>query len=268
MNRGRQILHTMAGISLAAFLFAAAMILPGYINAVIDKRILDHPVSRDINMEAYEISYSSFVEKLHAVARCNHDESIYIEPVRKKGQRMEEGKITKIAQKEMNRLMERNPQWESVALKADQLVSWKSFTLYGSAEGKYISGFHFWKITYRQKGRRVTLYMDEEYHKIYTIQVRRVYDMPKNGFTGVNAGIGLRENIYEWIAGAQRYYGLEHCRSHFNLDSLDSTWYYANVFFEDDTYLYCGTQYEREWRKNKLICRSEYGIQIEKMLQV
>lgn len=283
MNRTKQILSTTAGISFLILLFWLALFLPKYINAFLDEKTLNHVTTRNISMKTYELSYTSFYEKLYAIACCDK-ETIHVVPVQETGQWMESDKITEIIQKELDILAERNWLLDGIILKPDKLTSAKAFTLYSSGERKYLKGITFWKVTYRQKKGTYVVYMDEEYHKIYTVQVTRkekrfseadpvVYEKAMAETTGygitddtAKAKTGMPETLYEWIeVNLRYYYGLEHTGIYYYPEG--SLFGYCNAVFEDGSLLQLGYQCKITRRKNKNILQGVFGIYLEEMLQ-
>lgn len=281
MNRTKQSITTIAGISVLILLFLLAMFLPKYINAFLDEKTLNHVTTRNISMKAYELSYTSFYEKLYAIACCDK-ETLHVVPVSDVGQWMKNDKITGIIQKELDIMTEGSQLLEGIRLKADKITSFKAYTLYSSDERKYLKGITFWKVTYRQKKGTYVVYMDEEYHKIYTIRVTRkeknfsgtdpaVYrfvavEKTGNGMTDSVGESGITETLYRWIAENLRYYyGLEYIA--FDFYPENSQFCYGYAEFEDGSFLQFGYQWQIARKKNRNILKGVFGIYLEEMLQ-
>lgn len=72
MNKKKQLLFTITGILLICILFSTAMIFPKYFNSYRDSQILNKTEYINVNNDMYEVSYTSFADKLNAIAKCQN----------------------------------------------------------------------------------------------------------------------------------------------------------------------------------------------------
>lgn len=168
-----KIIGTMTGILFVVALFGIAMLFPHYYNKVYDENTLNHIVFTDTKITTYEASYDSFTEKLHAIARGWSQKSSGLSAVRTNEleQRMDQGELTKIVRSELNKLYKFKIITNKIVPKKKNLVQCERYTIYETKETNGMKGISLWKLVYENTKRKTTLYLDEEYHKIYYLEL-------------------------------------------------------------------------------------------------
>lgn len=278
MKRAKQILFTLTGIVFTVVLFLFAMYFPKYLNAFFDKKTLNHVTQRNLNLKTYELSYNSFYEKLHAIARCNKEE-LHVVSVQETGKKQEKEKLTKIVQREINLLAQNgNAMLDNITLKPSDFVSCETFTLYSSGDTERLKGITYWKILYQKKKETFLFFLDEEYHKIYALEVTRkesgVFGLqsPQNNMDARQMGYQVNEYSWElrelssfYLDYLILYYGLD--RSNFaTIDNIEIM-RMGDFYFQDNASLRLGCRWERETGKKNNYITMVLGIYLEEMLQ-
>lgn len=168
-----KIICTVTGILFVVALFGIAMFFPHYYNKVYDENTLNHIVFTDTKITTYEASYDSFTEKLHAIARGWSQKSSGLSAVRTNEleQRMDQGELTKIVKSELNQLYKFKIITNKIVPKKKNLVQCERYTIYETKETNGMKGISLWKLVYENTKRKTTLYLDEEYHKIYYLEL-------------------------------------------------------------------------------------------------
>lgn len=282
MSKTKQIVSTIIAISFTILLFLLAMFLPKYINAFLDEKTLNQISHRNISLKTYEISYDSFYEKLYAIAQCDK-EPLHVVPVQETVTKTERNKLTEIVQKELNQMTQENILSRKIPLKSSNLSSCETLTLYNSDDKKRLNGITYWKITYRQNKKTILLYLDEEYHKIYMLQITQKENTPSYfSMITPNYSDYYKDNItvdktheqvfnqtyeenYMLLGQLMSYYGLENnalISPSLNIDS-----FYSNILFSNSSTLEIGYQWELQKRDNSTYISRSIGIHLEKMLQ-
>ena len=276
MKRAKQVLFTITGIAFTIVLFLFAMYLPKYLNAFFDQKTLNHVTQRNLNLKTYELSYNSFYDKLHAIARCKKEE-LHVVPVQETGIVKEKEKLTKIVQKEINLLsQDGNIMLNGVKLKPSNFVSCETFTLYSSGDTERMKGITYWKILYQKKRETFLFYLDEEYHKIYALEVARKEDSIISAFEGglgtVQVGyVDVEDNLMRlwelsgyYLNSLLRYHGLDLTSfSPWGADMANT----GEFIFQDGFPLEYTCQWEREERKKNNYIVMHFGVNLEQMLQ-
>lgn len=276
MKRAKQVLFTITGIAFTIVLFLFAMYLPKYLNAFFDQKTLNHVTQRNLNLKTYELSYNSFYDKLHAIARCKKEE-LHVVPVQETGIVKEKEKLTKIVQKEINLLsQDGNIMLNGVKLKPSNFVSCETFTLYSSGDTERMKGITYWKILYQKKRETFLFYLDEEYHKIYALEVARKEDSIISIFEGglgtVKVGYAdVEDNLMRlwelsgyYLNSLLRYHGLDLTSfSPWGADMVST----GEFVFQDGFPLEYTCQWEREERKKNNYIVMHFGVNLEQMLQ-
>jgi len=280
MKKRKQIFLTITGIAFTIFLFLFAMYFPRYLNAFFDEKTLNNVTRRNLNLKTYEISYDSFYEKLHAIARCKKEE-LHVVDVQKAEAKQEKEKITKIIQREIALLsQESNIMFRNITLKPSNFVSCETFTLYSSGDTERLKGITYWKIMYRKKKETFLFYMDEEYHKIYALEVTRkennifnydgsnaegLMDAEQMGYQINDVPFSLLEYSYIYLDYLTQYYNLER-GSFFPVDDGEMN-SMGDFLFADKAALTLGCHWERKVRKKNNYITMLLGIYLDPMLQ-
>ena len=181
MNKKKQLLFTITGILLICILFSTAMIFPKYFNLYRDSKILNKTEYINVNNDMYEVSYTSFTDKLNAIAKCRvFGIEIHSVKINDTGFSVDNKSINKIVKKEFNSLYQSGALYKKIKLNASKISSCETFTLYTSDTKNGIKGIVYRKIVYKKKAGDITVYFDEEYHKIYEIILPLSLYFPKN----------------------------------------------------------------------------------------
>lgn len=175
----RQTICTVLGILLVISLFGAAMIFPGYYSQLYDKKTLNHVSFTDFNVSTYETSYNSFVEKFHAMARAGY------EPGELRAVRTNEleatvnrTNLTQTVNEEFQKLYELKLLTKKIKPKEKRLVQCERYTIYETKGTEGMKGISVWKLVYENSKRKITIFLDEEYHKIYYMDI--YYNQPQS----------------------------------------------------------------------------------------
>lgn len=193
MNKRKQFLFTLTGILLICTLFSTAMIFPKYFNLYRDSRILNKTEYINVNNDMYEVSYTSFADKLNAIARCrNFGNELHSVKINDTGFHIDSKSINKIIKKEFNTLFELGAVCKKIKPTAKKMASCETYALYASDNKNGIKGIVYRKIVYNMKKGKITVYFDEEYHKIYEMILPISLYFPKN--TSVSYSQTYKEN--------------------------------------------------------------------------
>lgn len=232
MNSKKQILFTITGILGICALFSAAMICPKYFNLYRDSRILNKTEYINVNTDMYEVSYTSFTDKLNAIARCMEEgKEIRAVKINDTGFSIDNQTINKIVKKEFNSLYKSGGLLKKIKLYAKKISSCETYTLYTVDTKDGIKGIVYRKVVYKTKKGDIVVYFDEEYHKIYEMTVpislyypKNMYEMsdsnkkvlPTSAKTSVSGtDINYSQFRYQIIGGIFEYYNV------FDKNSID-----------------------------------------------
>lgn len=168
----RQTICTILGIFLVVALFGAAMIFPDYYSRLYDRNTLNRTSFTDVNVSTYEASYNSFVEKLHAIARVQSGGG-ELRAVRTNelDEIVDRTDLTRIANNELQKLYELQILSKKIKPKEKRLTLCERYTVYETKETEGMKGISVWKMVYENSKRRITIILDEEYHKIYYMEI-------------------------------------------------------------------------------------------------
>lgn len=285
----RQIICTVLGITCVGIVLYAAFAFPKYYCRFNDSKTLNKLNYMDISVSTYETAYSSFAEKIHALARITSDGKS-LQAVQINDAEMETSKkeLTDIVNEEFINLYKYNvlPQKTKVSEKRNSLS--QRYTIYEAGKKSNFKGISYWKLVYSSSKKTVTVYLDEEYHKIYYMKIQQNKADTDNAFvrSGTfsyskamnNMLTGYQQNCYEWWDGILRYYGLPSYKESAgqDIDMMSLTGY---VYFDDD----CQIPIQENYHDNRLYDNMSYvgddydsnvinyfwdsGIQIEEMIQ-
>ena len=169
----RQKRYMVFGILCVVSLFGIAMIIPDYYSRLYDRRTLNRIAFTDTRITTYEASYDSFREKLHAIAKGWSQKSSELRAVRTNEleQGMDQDELTKIVGDELKKLYEYKIVHKKIKPKKKNLLQCERYTVYETKETEGMKGISIWKLVYENGERTVTVYLDEEYHKIYYLKL-------------------------------------------------------------------------------------------------
>ncbi len=223
MNKKKQLLFTITGILLICILFSTAMIFPKYFNSYRDSQILNKTEYININSDMYEVSYTSFADKLNAIARCrNFGIELHSVKINDTGFRVDNKNINKIVKKELNSLYKLGVLCKKIKLNAKNISSCETFTLYTSDTKNGIKGIVYRKIIYKRKKGEITIYFDEEYHKIYEMALPISLYFPKSTSK-------TPKQIYKYKSVAASIYDTDNNYSNLLYATIDGFFSYYNV---------------------------------------
>lgn len=265
--------YTVIGLLCVAALFAAAMLFPEYYNSLYDQNMLNQPVFTDVTVSTYETSYDSFIKKLHAMAK-----------VQCKGGRlravrtnelelsMDKNQLTKILRKELKKMKEQDVLDLGKKPQVKHLVCHERYTIYAPEDDEGMKGISCWKLVYENSRRDITVYLDEEYHKIYYLEIRYKETNPQKSVSqsdGVelmrpsyDSAVWGDAGAYEWDRIVQ-YYDMESYQ-----DGTCSSWLTTNepegiIEFDEQYQIRLGSSLLGE--EGELVYR--FGIPVEEMIQ-
>lgn len=221
----RQAVYTTLGILCVVILLGLAVIFPKYYARFYDNNTLNKVSFTNININTYETSYETFSEKMYALAEA-HAKKSPLRAVRMNDSGLNPGKkeLTKIANKEWGKLVDYGVinQELKPKLKAKKLTLSERYTIYGEDT---LQGISCWKLVYELSDKTVTMYLDEEFHKIFFIRIlftklstleQDTYDsFVSNNFSGdkkVNYKMPLKQqyaDFYTWWDSITTYYNLD-----------------------------------------------------------
>lgn len=219
-RKRKQMYMTAIGIFCVALLFVLALIFPKYYYQHYDNDMLNRVTYTDIHVDSFEVSYDSFVEKLHVITKMFHTKGV-MQAVRvsELGAGMNKASLTKIANQELSKLRKQNVLVSEVKLKRlkkKELVSYERYVFCGSVS--------CWRLVYENDNRRVTLYLDEEYHKIYYLEKSGANSSASNHSGSADVPVdlgyevdgyrgsyqGYKSLYYNWWEGMLRYYNFSY----------------------------------------------------------
>lgn len=230
MSKGiHRLVSTVCGIVSIGLLLFAAIRFPDYYCSYTDKNSLNHMVTTDIQIQTYETAYTSFAEKIHALAqamgtganlsavRMNNEADV--SPGRKE--------LTRIVRTEFKKMKEQMVIPTAYKPKARNMTVCERYTIYATNQYDKMKGISCWKLEYESKHRKTTVYLDEEYHKIYQLNVLFKSYIDSEGaitFDDLNnteISKLMSKDIYLWWNGIINYYDLNTYPGFFD-DGLDN----------------------------------------------
>lgn len=270
----RQAAFTLLGILFVGALFCLAVTFPTYYSILYDKNTLNKINYTDIKINTYETSYETFPEKIRSFAQA-YTENGKIHAIRISGPENWMGKqeLTAIANRELetirNNSMTRAIQDEEIKLKEKKLSAFERYTIYQTQGEDDLQGISFWKLIYKMAKKTVTLYLDEEFHKIYYLDImykHKAVSKAATAYTPYDYDT-LETSFYEWWEGLRHYYGIDTYELQNSKSSVYSWAAYDNFqgSLEFDG-KYMISFYERFYDENKAK-HWIMGMPIEEMIQ-
>ena len=250
MNRKKQVIYTAAGILFICLLFMAAVVSPEYFKRYTDRQLFNKTEYISASYDAYEVSYTSFAEKIKAIGMITGSGAGY-NSVKINDADFDYKYINKIIRKEFNVLYKCGLLERKVKLLAKKMYSCEKYMLYPSVESSNLKGITFIKAVYKLKKGTVEVYIDEEYHKIYDfiipfsmchkqgIQVQKVTD------TYVYSGIQAQKKYsvdpyYTYMVNLLKYYDYNTPGNMLLSQSIESVYYEGVIRFDDGTTVQAG----------------------------
>lgn len=159
-----------AGAAFVGILIILALGVPKAVNAMYDKSTLHHIEYQNAALSAYEVSYESFGEKLHELARCNgKDGGLCSVLVQEINSNMSDESLTDIVNQELALLAENKVLTEPLTVSPEHMESRDMYTIYTAEE--VVSGIRYWKICYKEEDYELAVYLDTEFYKFYGIDI-------------------------------------------------------------------------------------------------
>lgn len=172
MDRKKQLIYTTSGILAICLLFSLAIIFPEYYTSYTDKKLLNKTEYIDVSYNTYEVTYSSFAEKLNAIGKAeNNGNSITQVKINSSKTFSDYKKINKIIQKEFNDLYTCGVLGKKFRLYAKRITLCDKYMMYPSDSKNNLKGITYIKVVYKTKKGKIKVYIDEEYQKIYELEI-------------------------------------------------------------------------------------------------
>ncbi|MDE6566476.1 MAG: hypothetical protein K2K70_01945 [Lachnospiraceae bacterium] len=272
----RRILSTACGLLCVGTLLYVAIRFPEYYCAYTDKDTLNNMVTTDIKIQTYETAYTSFAEKIHALTQAR-DSGNMLSAVRMNETEINPSRkeMTKIVREEFKKMKENQLILTAYKPKAKNMKLCERYTIYVASEQDSMKGISCWKVEYKSKKRNITLYLDEEYHKIYYFQLVQKMgqtDDGKSAVYDVTDSVSSASEIdpYVWWDGVMHYYDLITYQGFLNGGIEDYSYKFkygaliGSIGFEDiDASLEIYRNIKYGYESNSLVM----GLLLEKMIQ-
>lgn len=207
----RQTLYIVSGVMCVVVLFGLAMVFPDYYSRLYDKNTLNRIAFTDTDITTYEASYDSFAEKLHAIARGWSQRNGEMRAVRTNEleQGMDQGELTKIVGNELKKLYEYKIIHKKMKPNKKNLVQCERYTIYETKETDGMKGISLWKLVYENTKHKIAVYLDEEYHKIYYVEIS--YRETKKGGTTIVSEVKSQSkakdaDVYDGSSALSEYF--------------------------------------------------------------
>ena len=282
--RLRQIIYTVAGILCVGVILCTAFVFPKYYCLFNDKKTLNKLNYMDISVNTYETAYSSFAEKIHALARVTTaGNSLQAIQVNEPEMETSKKELTDIVNEEITELYKNDviPQKINLTEKKNSLS--QRYTIYETNKQNSFKGISCWKLVYSGPKRTVTIYLDEEYHKIYYLKIQHKNTNINNPFIGFGEmdyskisgdfSTGYQRNSYNWWDGLLQYYDIPSYKDT-EAQELNEFDLVGHIYFKDNCMITIKENYYDDRKKqidyqnnNKYSFFWDAGILIEKMIQ-
>ncbi len=246
MNRKKQVIYTAAGILLICLLFMAAVVSPEYFKKYTDRQLFNRTEYINASYDAYEVTYTSFAEKVKAIGRITNSGTGY-NSVKINDADFDYKYINKIIRKEFNTLYKCGVLYSKIQLRAKKIVSCEKYMLYPSVERSNLKGISFIKAVYK---------LNEEYHKIYdfVIPYELYYKQETKVYTV--AGTVMYKDVYigekydatpyyDDMVNLLKYYDYNTSGGILLSQFIESVYYNGVIAFDDGTTIETGrTEYQ------------------------
>lgn len=250
MDRKKQVLSTTAGLLMVGLLFMAAVISPGYFTAYTDKMLLNKMKYVNASYNIYEVTYTSFIEKIKAIGKITNTGNSY-NSVKINDTEFDYKYINKIIKEEFIDLYKCGVLNKKIKLRARQLSLCEKYMLYPSASEDNIKGISFIKAIYKLKKGIIEVYIDEEYHKIYDFIIpwqlyyknnliyRTASKTGSYDITSIEEKYGIN-SYYIFITNLMKYYYGAGTPDSPPLLQIENVYYNGFMEFEDGTKIETG----------------------------
>lgn len=273
-----RMVSAICGLISVGGLLCIAIFFPGYYCSFHDQNTLNKMVKTDIKIKTYETAYTSFAEKIHALTQAQSSPPNLLRAVRTNEAEPKLGRkeLTKIAREELESMKKNHIIPLKLAPKAKKMTFCERYIIYAANERDSMSGIGCWKLVYTTKKRIITIYLDEEYHKIYYLSIQQI-DSEKQDADAVvdtsgvkkekismaeSALTGNPEDQYMWWEGILRYYDLYTNQNFYSLGMTDS-WTSGEIGFEDTDNIFI----HRFYKYTEDGISLNVGLLLEKMIQ-
>lgn len=275
----RQLIYTICGIACVGTILCAAFAFPKYYCLFRDRNTLNKANYLDININTYETDYASFPEKIHALARAYYSGDplagmpLRAVQVNEPGVGMDQKELTDIVNDEFITLYKENILPQKIKANAKKMTLSQRYTIYETNQKNDFKGISCWKLVYASKKRIITLYLDEEYHKIYYMKIHRLKIEPEDKFVAWGNYPRYDKMSDSYLSGYQvkfdacwnglmRYYDLLLYSETLN-QMADSINLYGSVEFKDE----CSISFFENFDNSIHDYTWDVGLQIEEMIQ-
>lgn len=275
----RQIIFTICGIACVATILCVAFVFPKYYCLFRDKSTLNKANYMDITVNTYETDYASFPEKIHALARAYYfgdplrDVPLRAVQVNEPGAGMDQKKLTKIANAEFAKLYKEGVIPQQIKASAKKMTLYQRYTIYETNQKNDFKGISCWKLVFSSKKRIITLYLDEEYHKIYYLKLHRLKKERQDKFAAWGSyssydkitdvyHSGYQANFDACWNGLMRYYDLLLYSETIN-QWPDASNLYGSVEFKDE----CSIPIFENFDKTTPYYTWSLGLPMDEMIQ-
>lgn len=278
-SKVRQLVCTVCGIACVGAILYVAFVFPKYYCQFRDRKTLNKANYMDININTYETDYASFPEKIHALARSYYAGdplrgiALRAVLVNEPGAGMDQKELTGIVNNELITLYKEGILPQKIKANAKKLTLSQRYTIYETNPQKDFKGISCWKLIYTSKKRIITLYLDEEYHKIYYLKLHRLKKEPQDKFLSWGNSphynkisdsymSGYQANFDMCWDGLMRYYNLLLYSETLN-HWADAANLYGSVAFRDE----CSLSIFENFDNSIHDYTWDVGLQMEEMIQ-
>lgn len=273
----RQTVYTILGILLVSALFGTAMIFPDYYSRYYDRNMLNRTSFSDVNVSTYEASYNSFVEKLHAIARAwGGGSELRAVRTNELEETADKAELTRTVNKEFQELFDLTVLNQKVKPKEKRLAQCERYTIYETKETGGMKGISLWKMVYENSKRKITVLLDEEYHKIYYMEI--YYTHPESGMDDIIGQVYDydKSSVHSVSLGRQYRGVIDYCwplfMEYYNVDSYKEGSFTGWIREEGDAGV---LEFDEQYQINFVgmldtgedFQRYRIGVPLEKMIQ-
>lgn len=230
-----------------------AMSFPRYYTSYTDKKLFGRMEYVGASYNAYQVTYDSFVEKLNAVGKMAVAGGANSVRLSDREAALNYKNINKIVKNEFKDLLEYELLYRKIRLRVDKITSCEKYMLYPSGGNDDIKAITYIKVVYKTKKGNIEVYLDEEYHKIYEIEIPYALYLGKaakiKGYTISTNKTALSESYdspdasyFQVLNGILTYYTNNEPNNILKVDydSIMGAYYSGNIMFSDGTVIKAG----------------------------